>query len=128
MIKKEFFTDPANIHTTRTMGKISIHFNPGFSTLAYVEIAGKENLRQYYPAIQHGNINLFIDHKIPWQHYEWLLAWRPVVEMFDERMREITSQNKTLLIDMIPNKPPAEPFNPATRAKLNNYKKQATLT
>lgn len=128
MIKKEFFTDPANIHTTRTMGKISIHFNPGFSTLAYVEIAGKENLRQYYEAIQNTSVLSFISHKIPWQHYNWLLTWWPVIIRFQQHMEEVTSQSKALLVDMIPNNPPAEPLSRAGQAKLNNYKKQATLT
>ena len=104
--------------------EIRIHFNPGYSNIPYIEIRGKENLIQYYEAISNKHINLFTDHKIPWQHYNWILAWRPVAEMFDQRYREVTSQSPALLIGMIPEQPPAEPLNGNGISKLHNYRKR----
>lgn len=111
-------------YTTRTKGKIKIHFNPSFSGMAYVQLGNKENLIQFHNAINHQHIPEFSSRHIPWQHYDWLLAWRPVVQLFDERMRETTSQNKLLLVGMIPPQPPAEPLNRSYTSKLNNYRKR----
>jgi len=122
---KVLFNSKCKEYTTRTKGKISIHFNPHFANLPYVQIGNKENLIQFYEAINYKHRPEFIKRHIPWQHYNWLLAWRPIAIKFDERMREITSQNKNLLEGMIPNQPPAEPLDLHSQTKLDDYKRRS---
>lgn len=112
-----------NKRIKRTKGKITIYFDPKKSEIPFVNIASDKHVEHYYVTTRYKNLLTFKQHNIPWQHVQWLLAWKPIIDLiYDKTALVKSSRNPADLVHLVPRKPPAEPLGQTGNKKITQYK------